>query len=37
VSCRCEVAVPSEGLVALTLIEQRKPQSLIVFIVGDHG
>ena len=32
-----KVAIPSEWLVALTLIQQLQPRSLILFIVGDHG
>ena len=35
-SFSCQVAVPSEWLVALTLIQQRLPHSGILFIVGDH-
>jgi hypothetical protein len=37
VSFSCQVAVPSEWLFALTLIQQLQPQSGILFIVGDHG
>ena len=36
-SFRCQVAVHSEWLVYLTLIQQRQPRSVILFVVGDHS